>query len=276
VQQISARLDKEVPVFLVGNSLGANLLTKYLGEEGLSGTLPACVAGGASLANPLSINSENVSFPLNIYMALGIKKTVLKNWASISKMSDPAFKAAVRKGLMSLTIADLDRSFAPILNRNEAFYPFSSRVGFKNGEAYWLDSSSYRHIRHISVPFLNLTAQDDFLASTTSKNKLCFSVSNPNVMVVETRCGGHLGWQESPPDSDSAFGASSWADVAAADFFDSIMQVNMERSGTLLEAHKTRGLDAERNMGSIDINSDLKMMEKEEALASSKKLLSRL
>lgn len=47
VHQISARMDKDVPVFLVGNSLGANVMTKYLGEEGLSGTLPPCVAGGA-------------------------------------------------------------------------------------------------------------------------------------------------------------------------------------------------------------------------------------
>jgi len=44
--------------------------------------------------------------------------------------------------------------------------------------------------------------------------------------IVETQCGGHLGWQETPPDN--AFGSSSWADNAVADFFDAIMKVNKE------------------------------------------------
>eukprot|EP00957_Ditylum_brightwellii_P151835 11561690-Ditylum_brightwellii.AAC.1 len=33
------------PLFLVGNSLGANIMAKYLGEEGMSNTLPINVAG---------------------------------------------------------------------------------------------------------------------------------------------------------------------------------------------------------------------------------------
>jgi hypothetical protein len=33
VQQIAGRLDENVPLFLVGNSLGANVLSKYLGES---------------------------------------------------------------------------------------------------------------------------------------------------------------------------------------------------------------------------------------------------
>jgi hypothetical protein len=50
--------------------------------------------------------------------------------------------------------------------RNDAFYPFASRIGYKDAEAYWLDASSFRLVRFISVPFLNLTAKDDFLTST--------------------------------------------------------------------------------------------------------------
>jgi hypothetical protein len=51
VHRIAARLDKGAKLFLVGNSLGANLVTKYLGEEGNSGTLPDCVVGGVALGN---------------------------------------------------------------------------------------------------------------------------------------------------------------------------------------------------------------------------------
>lgn len=225
-----------------------------------------------SLANPSQIHSDNVKFPLNVIMGLGIKRTILKNWSSFNKFNDPTFKAALRKALMSAHIANLDRAVAPTLNRNEPFYPFSSRVGYKNGEAYWLDSSSYRLIRHISVPFLNLVARNDAISSTPSKNKFSFSLLNPNVLVVETECGGHLGWQESPPDSGS-FGATSWADVAAADFFDSVMQVNTERTGRAVGSHQKRSLD---DIASIDMDSDLLRKLKKESLATSTKLLSKL
>ena len=237
VWTISGRMAENVPVFLVGNSLGASVMTKYLGEEGMSGTLPKCVSGAAGLGNPLSINSSLVRFPFNVLMALGVKKTFLKNWAAFSKMKDTMFRTAIRKALLSPTIGKLDHSAAPILARNDPVHPFAFRIGFQDGDAYWLDSSSYRLIRFISVPYLHLTAEDDFLVAAPNKNKLAFCVSNPNIMVAETRCGGHLGWQESPPNSDSAFGATSWADAAAADFFDAVIKTNMERHGSALSKH---------------------------------------
>ena len=127
---------------------------------------------------------------------------------------------------MAPTIAQFDDAVAPTFVRNNPYYPFETRVGYEDGEAYWFDSSSYRYVKHIPVPFLNLSAQDDFLVSKPSRNKLGFCLANPNVMVVETRCGGHLGWHETPPDS--AFGASSWADTAVSDFFDAILKIDSE------------------------------------------------
>jgi hypothetical protein len=275
VHQISGRLDKDVPVFLVGNSLGANVMTKYLGEEGLSGTLPPCVSGAASLGNPVSINSSLVKFPFNVAMALGVKKMILGQREVFMKFKEPAFQAAYRKALfLTSTIAELDATVAPYLKRNEPFYPYGDRIGFKNGDSYWLDSSSYRLVRYISVPFLNLTAEDDFLVSEPNKNKLGYLVANPNILIVKTRCGGHLGWQESPPESESAFGASSWADVASADFFESVMQVNMERSGSLVNNQvNCDGLGIE---SPYEDSSELKQLLKEDSISTSKYLQSRL
>jgi predicted alpha/beta-fold hydrolase len=272
IHHISGRLDKNVPVFLVGNSLGANIMAKYLGEEGLSGTLPSCVSGAASHGNPLAINSSFVKFPLNVVMALGAKKTVLSNWRT--NMKDPNFQASYRKALMVSTIAKFDEALTPHLKRNDPFYPYGDRIGFKNGDSYWRDSSSYRLARHIPVPYLNLTADDDFLVSEASKSRLGYLVSNPNVLVVETRCGGHLGWQESPPDSDSSFGASCWADVASADFFDSIMQVNVERNGS--PVNKQAGSDGLGIWSPFENSSELRQMMTDEAIASTKQLHSRL
>lgn len=234
---VSGRLAENVPVFLVGNSLGASVMTKYLGEEGMSGTLPKCVSGAASLGNPLSINSSLVTFPFNVLMAMGVKKTFLKNYSVFTKMKDFLHQQSFRNALLSTTVAKLDNSMAPILARNNPFYPFAFRIGYKDGRAYWLDSSSFRLLRYISIPYLNLTAEDDFLVAAPNKNKLGFCIANPNIMVVETRCGGHLGWQESPPKSQ--FGVTtSWADVAAADFFDAVMRTNLEQHGSPRSVHQ--------------------------------------
>lgn len=277
VLQIAERMDDNVPIFLVGNSLGANLLTKYLGEECYNGSLPESVSGAASLANPLVIHSDHVKFPLNFFLALGVKKSMLHNLAYLKRMKDPTSKAAFRKAIMSATIANLDRALAPTFNRNQPFYPFTSRIGYKSAEAYWLDSSSYRHVPHISVPFLNLTAQDDTLVSVPSKNKLGFCVSNPNVMVVETRCGGHLGWQENHPKTDSAFGTSSWADVAAADFFESIIQVNMETRGSPSGTLRSRGCpNVDNCVKKREVGSDLRSTLKEQTMVSNSTPHSRL
>lgn len=279
VLQISARMEKDVPIFLVGNSLGANVLTKYLGEEGLSGTLPRNVAGGASLGNPLLINSEIVRFPFNIFLALGVKKYYAANWGELRKMKDPSYRKAFFKGLYSTTIADLDRGVAPTLSRNDPFFPYAPRIGYKDATAYWMDSSSYRVIRYISVPFLNLISSDDFLASETSRKKLGFCIGNPNVLVVETLCGGHLGWQESPPETNSSFGSSSWSDVATGDFFESIMKTNIERHGSAVDKSKS---DKKYNSSSPSSSSsssfglDLENIMKEDSIRVSKTIHSRL
>jgi predicted alpha/beta-fold hydrolase len=66
------------PLFLVGYSLGANLITKYLGKEALHGTLPGCIGGGAALGNPLHIHSGSVPFPWNVLLGAGVKRSLLQ------------------------------------------------------------------------------------------------------------------------------------------------------------------------------------------------------
>jgi hypothetical protein len=127
-----------------------------------------------------------------------------------------------------VTLAGVDDALAPIYARNDPVYPFGFRVGFKNGEAYWMDGSSFRLIRFISVPTLQIIACDDFLVQDPFKSRISYCLANPNVMVVETRCGGHLGWQEAPPDG--SFGSSaSWSNVATADFIEAIIETRRNK-----------------------------------------------
>lgn len=219
------------PIFLLGYSLGANIVTKYLGEESLHGTLPKCIGGGAAMGNPLHIDSGTIKFPWNVVLGAGVKRSILQNFHSMKGHHDPGFQHAIKKALLSPTIGKLDDAAAPYLIRNDPYPPYTPRIGFQDGEEYWWDSSSHRYVGHVSVPLLKITAQDDFLVFGQFAKKLNHCLENPNVVVVKTRCGGHLGWQESPPPSQKgggAGGSGSWSDTAVADFIEALLQMREE------------------------------------------------
>jgi hypothetical protein len=239
-------MQEHVPIFLVGNSLGANLVTKYLGEEGLAGTLPSAVAGGVSLGAPMLFRSETIKFPYNVAIGMARKKTYWDQWHAIQNMQDPAFVNAKRKGIWSRTIGDLDRAASPLMIRNDPFPPYGIRIGYENGEEYWMDTGCYKQSRHISKPFLHISAEDDFLCYAVSKGLFAYAMSNPNIMVVETRCGGHLGWQEARPGKGSWLSTDSWADKATADFIQAVIEANAEKKQSK-QQESQRHIDGERN-----------------------------
>jgi predicted alpha/beta-fold hydrolase len=216
------------PIFLVGNSLGANIMTKYLGEEGIDSTLPPNVLAGISRGNPLEINGEKIHSPWAQILSMGVKKTLFlhkKNRQAITTMmmNDVHFQKAIWKALFSSsTIGTWDQIMAPFMVRNEPIYPFTNKIGFHDGEEYWSDSSSRKYIANVSVPLLVLSSLDDFLVSHSALRSLNQCLSNPNVMVVKTKAGGHLGWQEAA--HDRYFGTSSFADAATVEFITAVLE----------------------------------------------------
>lgn len=127
-----------MPILLVGNSLGANLVAKYLGEEGLSNTLPSCVAGtfqkqtvqfhfrtimmtyipiktgGVTLGNPMLLRSGNISPPVSAVLALGAKLNILQQWRSLKNMAkSTTFRKAITGALTGVSIANFDTCLAP-------------------------------------------------------------------------------------------------------------------------------------------------------------------
>ena len=220
-------------MFLVGNSLGANLITKYLGEEGLSGTLPKCVKGGVSLANPLHIHSKNNNHtPMSHLMAWGVKLAMLEQWRTWKQtLVYPQFRDSLLAILRASTIDQVDEAMRPVILRNESHYPFRLHIGYDSVEDYWKDCSSYRMSQHISVPLLQIIAGDDPVVYHAFQRKLAHCGRNPNIMSCETKCGGHLGWQESSPVDQDGF-RPSWAGRATADFIDAILAVGPLQSQT--------------------------------------------
>lgn len=224
VLALCSRLGRNVPLLLVGNSMGANLVAKYLGEEGLSGTLPEAVIGGIAFGNPMGMNSGSLNKIWSPVLALGTKKTLVLNWMQLRKMKDPTFQETLRKALLAPTLEQFDDAMAPIFARNDTVYPFSFHPGFKSGKHYGNEASSYRLIRYVSVPLLQVIAADDFLVFAPFRHRLSYCVSNPNVLVVETKVGGHLGWQQAPKDGNFLGPTTSWADDVAEEFIEATIE----------------------------------------------------
>jgi len=238
--------DPVVPpyLFLVGNSLGANIITKYLGEEGLADTLPYNVKGGISLGNPFTFHSNKIKFPFNEIMGIARKINYYKQRKSMKYMIPSSSSVAtssrsVTTDIRNISLSSLDRIIAPYMIRNSVHPPYETKIGYgyyhdnnnnaakanakaeanysNNLEAdaeadaeaaaieYWNDSSSYKQQRHITIPFMHIIAKDDYLCYNTSQQLLNYTLSNnPNIIFVTTQCGGHLGWQSEISDSSES------------------------------------------------------------------------
>lgn len=98
-------------------------------------------------------------------------------------------------------------------------------------------ASSWRLARYVSVPMLQLIASDDFLCANAFRSKFDFMVTNPYVMVVQSRCGGHLGWQESNPEGQMC----SWSDVAVTEFIHAVFATHHLRKGERLDVDPILG-----------------------------------
>lgn len=209
--------------------------------------------------NPLHIHGQNIHFPLNVLLNTGVKKILIKNWTAFHNMTKCIhFKKAIKNLLLSKTIGEFDDIISPYMVRNDPQYPFNTKIGFQNGEDYWHDSSSRRYIQHVSVPLMILSSQDDFLIGDSSLRSIGQCLCNPFVLVVKTKCGGHLGWYEAPPSGNFGIG-KSWADTAMSDFFTSVMKTDdlLKKEGHNVEEAPPVGKIVESMYASTQLTSKL-------------------
>mmetsp|Transcript_63357 Transcript_63357/g.74949 ORF Transcript_63357/g.74949 Transcript_63357/m.74949 type:complete len:207 (+) Transcript_63357:710-1330(+) len=162
-----------------------------------------------------------MSFPWGHVLGMGVRKSFFANRKAFRQMatSDPVFRDGWRDLMRSVhkPVAYIDEVAAPYMVRNEGEYPFATRIGFRDGEHYWSDASSYGHLTNVAVPLLKVTALDDFLVSRVSAEKIGFALRNPNVIWVKTKTGGHLGWFQEE--------GGSWANGVVCDFIQAILKM---------------------------------------------------
>jgi len=166
-------------IYLVGFSLGGNLILKYNGDGlfALSSKIKASVA----ISVPIDLKGSSIS--------LQKRENKLYNWRFLRTLSKKMYlkhnqfpKELDIKPLKTIkNLTDFDEYFTSKIN------------GFKNAQDYYFKASSKQFISNISRPTLLINAKDDPFLSQS-----CFPINEAknslNFYLMIPKYGGHVGF----------------------------------------------------------------------------------
>lgn len=182
---------------LVGYSLGANMLLKFLAEFGEQ--FPIVAAGAISAPIDLEAASYRFLHRRNrVYhwnLLRNMKREALEQGGEVSESE----RAAI-VGVRSILEFD-DRFVAP-------------RNGYADAAAYYADNMARRFLADIAVPTLVIHAQDDPWIPADSYTSYRWS-DNPNLLPLIPRGGGHVGFH-------GHGSAVPWHDRCLVPFFEAL------------------------------------------------------
>ena len=165
----------ESPVTQIGFSLGGNITLKMAGEDGNRPTGNLDSVASVSAPIDLSLSSRKLrhsSRLINRYFVSELQKEVLRR--------EEFFNLHPRTDLSSVRIlADFDDAYTA---------PWG---GFRDAEDYYQQSSAFPWMKHIGIPSLVLTADDDPCVDSSPYYQL---EPGPNMDLVVTGTGGHVGF----------------------------------------------------------------------------------
>jgi hypothetical protein len=162
------------PIFLVGFSLGGNVVVKLAGELGESG--PELLGGVCAVSAPLDLAacSRRVSQPENRIYQRRFVKRMRERMCATGRYSRHDFE-----GLDSVFAID-DRITAP-------------SFGFGDAANYYRTQSAMRYLEGLRVPVLLIYSKDDTLVPAETFDAPAVH-GNPWIERIPTEHGGHLGF----------------------------------------------------------------------------------
>lgn len=166
------------PVFLVGFSLGANVVLKLAGELGEGGT--DWLAGVCSVSPPADLTASigAIEKPTNLVYHRRFLTSLRERVVRRNRLDPVAFSLDGLQGMRSIRDFD-DRYVAPFF-------------GFGTASNYYATQSAIRFVQNIAVPTLVIYAEDDTLIPSSIFAREEWN--NPWIQRVGTRHGGHLGY----------------------------------------------------------------------------------
>jgi predicted alpha/beta-fold hydrolase len=184
-----------LPIFLIGFSLGGNVALKLAGEEG-DGSL---IAGVCAISTPIDL-------------AAGVRRLAKRD----NFVYHRRFVKRMRKRLYAT-----GRYTRQELADAKSIYEIDDRItapsfGFRNAEHYYATQSANNFLHRIAVPTLLLQSRDDTFVPFEIFSHPAIQ-SNPNLTLMATEYGGHLGFL-------ARGGHRFWMDEAAISFIDRALQ----------------------------------------------------
>jgi uncharacterized protein len=171
------------PLFGCGFSLGANMITNYVGEEGADCQLKAAVVLSNVWNNEVSsLGLQRTWFMNNVYnrtLGQSMIKLFERHIDQISKNPN----------------IDIDK-----VRSSKYLHEFDRHVqgptwGYPTEGAYYRDASSVDAVMGIRIPFLGINARDDPVVIDEALPKMEIQAT-PYGVLCTTSMGGHLGWFE--------------------------------------------------------------------------------
>ncbi|KAF8959066.1 AB-hydrolase YheT [Flammula alnicola] len=176
----------KAPLLGLGFSLGSNVITRYLGEEGSQSRMHA----GCVLACPWDLKANNngllTSFTGKHIYSKGMGGNLLR---LLKRISTPCQSCRKRNEAEEPDSEEFDQTFTRIGGGPGPHFPFP------DSEAYYIWGSSDKIVGHITVPFLAINAADDPVVRHVPMD----GGGNGLVVMELTTGGGHLGWFEAGP-----------------------------------------------------------------------------
>jgi uncharacterized protein len=197
------------PLFGVGFSLGANIITNYIGEEGADCVLKAAMV----LSNPWNLDASSLALQrtwmgMNVYsraMGTSMKALFESHAEQISK--NPRINVEQVRKIKYLH--DFDREVQ------------GPTWGYPTEGAYYRDASSTDSLLAVRIPFLAINARDDPIAPDEGLPRHEVK-QTPYGVLCTTSLGGHLAWFE--------LGGGRWFVKASTAFFQKMArEVNFDK-----------------------------------------------
>ncbi|KAI0748022.1 AB-hydrolase YheT [Daedaleopsis nitida] len=180
------------PLIGLGFSLGANVLTRYMAQEGMNCRFVA----GCALASPWDLvassqRMEGRFFHRRVYsrgMAQNLKNLVARHKDALAQFPDSALYKAAQTSLSKkdMALVDFDNTITRLAGGSSPPFPFPT------AHDYYVGSSSHVLLGDIRVPFLAVSSADDPIASNVPVGV----TDNGWIILAVTQGGGHLGWFE--------------------------------------------------------------------------------
>ena len=185
-------------VYLVGFSLGGNLILKYIGDSLFS--LSPKIKANVAISVPVDLKGSSISLKRceNVLYRWRFLRTLSKKMHLKHQQFPNQLDVFPLKKVK--TLKDFDDFFTSKIN------------GFKDAEDYYLKASSKQFIPNISKPTLLINALDDPFLSES-----CFPISeaneNSNFFLMTPFHGGHVGFISK--------GVFYWSEIQILNFLNS-------------------------------------------------------